>query len=317
MDLSKLIKDKSKVFEGTSNYLGIECVLNHIEIAEKHLSNGQGGEDYLFSDVVYRTNQAFEGALKEAYVVLTGEAAGRKTPNDIEKYLETNNLLKERVLELFSNYRKEWRNKSTHDYKLYFSEQEAFLAIVNIYAFFNILLDQMIGKHAKDKEEKEAKLFADKLKASSEMGFYEQVIFLLTSYCQETPKIQRGHAPRFLEAEVMGSLHGFLSAVAPDITIFSDQIIRIGNGRVLRPDLILEKGDEKVIVELKSPIMNPSAIRVSGREQLYTYMSAASINHGILFIPALSEGQEVVITKTEREVADVQQFITEIYGGKA
>jgi hypothetical protein len=46
-------------------------------------------------------------------------------------------------------------------------------------------------------------------------------------------------------------------------------------------------------------------------------MSAASINHGILFIPALSEGQEVVITKTEREVADVQQFITEIYGGKA
>ena len=59
MDLSKLIKDKSKVFEGTSNYLGIECVLNHIEIAEKHLSNGQGGEDYLFNDVVYRTNQAF------------------------------------------------------------------------------------------------------------------------------------------------------------------------------------------------------------------------------------------------------------------
>ena len=46
----------------------------------------------MFNDVVYRTNQAFEGALKEAYVVLTGEAAGRKTPNDIEKYLETNNF---------------------------------------------------------------------------------------------------------------------------------------------------------------------------------------------------------------------------------
>ncbi|HDZ9686318.1 TPA: hypothetical protein RU365_003365, partial [Vibrio cholerae] len=78
MDLAKLIKEKSEVFENTENYLGIECVLNHIDVAEKHLVNGRGGNDYLFNDVIYRANQAFEGALKEAYVVLTGESVGRK-----------------------------------------------------------------------------------------------------------------------------------------------------------------------------------------------------------------------------------------------
>ena len=41
MDLSKLIKDKSKVFEGTSNYPGIECVLNHIKIAKSTLAMGR------------------------------------------------------------------------------------------------------------------------------------------------------------------------------------------------------------------------------------------------------------------------------------
>ncbi|MBU2907796.1 GxxExxY protein [Vibrio splendidus] len=317
MDLAKLIKEKSEVFENTENYLGIECVLNHIDVAEKHLVNGRGGNDYLFNDVIYRANQAFEGALKEAYVVLTGESVGRKTPNDIEKYLENNDLLKERVLDLFSNYRKEWRNKSTHDYKLYFSEQEAFLAIVNIYAFFNILLDQMISKYAKDKEEKEAQAYVEELRSSSDLTLYEQAIVVLKAYCKELPKIQRGKEYRFLEAEVLGSLHGFFSAVAPDINLLVEPIFKIGNGRTLRPDLILEKNHEKVVLELKSPRANPGNFTNAGREQLLTYMRATNINQGILFIASLSESAEVNVCQRQHEKNGIKQYITEVFSNEA
>ncbi|MCD9479513.1 GxxExxY protein [Photobacterium phosphoreum] len=317
MDLAKLIKEKSEVFENTENYLGIQCVLNHIDVAEKHLLNGQGGNDYLFNDVIYRANQAFEGALKEAYVVLTGESVGRKTPNDIEKYLENNSLLKERVLDLFSNYRKEWRNKSTHDYKLYFSEQEAFLAIVHIYAFFNILLDQMISKYAKDKEEKEAQAYVEELRGSSDLTLYEQAITILKAYSKELPKIQRGKESRFLGAEVVGSLQGFFSAVAPDINLQVEPVLKISNGRTLRPDLILEKNNEKVVIELKAPRINPGRVRHTGRTQLLMYMRATNINQGILFIASLAESAEINVYQSQHETNGIKQDITEVFSNEA
>ena len=138
MDLLKLIKDKCDYFSDTENFQGLESVISHIEIAERHLEMGKMGDDYFFTDVIYRTNQAFEGSLKEAHGIFTGNKLKNVTPFKIEQYLEQNNLLKDRVLSLFTNYRTEWRNKSTHDYELYFTEQEAFLAIINICAFFNI-----------------------------------------------------------------------------------------------------------------------------------------------------------------------------------
>ena len=101
MDLVKLIKDKIKVFSQTEHFAGMESVISHIEIAERHLDQGKKGDDYLFNDVIYRTNQAFEGSLKEAYNVLANKSSDGKSPNEIEKYLESNNLLKERVLSLF------------------------------------------------------------------------------------------------------------------------------------------------------------------------------------------------------------------------
>ena len=126
MDLLKLLKDKAEYFSTSEQDRGISSVVSHIEIAERHYEGGKSGDDYLFNDVVYRSNQAFEGALKEAYRIITGRDSSRITPHKIEKYLEQNNVLKERVLQLFTNNRTEWRNKSTHDYNLYFSEQEAF-----------------------------------------------------------------------------------------------------------------------------------------------------------------------------------------------
>ncbi|GJQ50946.1 MAG: hypothetical protein HKUEN01_33320 [Candidatus Kuenenia stuttgartiensis] len=106
----------------------------------------KNGDNYLYNDVVYGCNQAFEGSLKEAYGIITGDDPNKIMPHQIEKYFEQNSVLRECVLTLFTNHRMAWRNKSTHDYKLYFSEHEAFLAIVNISEFIKILLDQMIEK---------------------------------------------------------------------------------------------------------------------------------------------------------------------------
>ena len=74
MDLLRLINDKCSYFSDTSAIQGLRSVILHIEMAERHFENGKKGDDYrLFTDVIYRSNQAYEGSLKEAYQVLTGK----------------------------------------------------------------------------------------------------------------------------------------------------------------------------------------------------------------------------------------------------
>ena len=107
MDLLESIREKLIFFSDTDHYLGLQSVVSHIEVAEHHLEMGRKSDDYYFTDVIYRTNQAFEGALKEAYVLLAKNGVKDKSPYQIEKYLESEKLLEERVLSLFSNYRME------------------------------------------------------------------------------------------------------------------------------------------------------------------------------------------------------------------
>lgn len=91
MDVISTIREKTGLFSGTDYYDGLEAVILHLEIAEKHQVRGKDfGEDYLFTDVVYRTNHAFEGALKEAYSLFAGKVSQQTTPHQIEKYFEAN-----------------------------------------------------------------------------------------------------------------------------------------------------------------------------------------------------------------------------------
>jgi hypothetical protein len=73
------------------------------------------GDETAFTDAIYRTNQAFEGSLKEAYRVLTGKNPLKLRPFDIETFFQEQRILRSRVLAQFSNYRTEWRNPATHD----------------------------------------------------------------------------------------------------------------------------------------------------------------------------------------------------------
>ena len=89
MDLVDTLRTKIDVL-GDGDYLpGLRAVLLHIETAFRHLSRGQAtDDDTAFTDAIYRTNQAFEGSVKEAYRVLAGHDPAKKRPYEIESYLE-------------------------------------------------------------------------------------------------------------------------------------------------------------------------------------------------------------------------------------
>jgi|ERR1044071_1006454 hypothetical protein len=128
-------------YEGTQ---GVRAAVRHIAAGERHLQRGRASaDDDSYNDVIYRTNQAFEGLLKEAYRLIVGPNASRLTPHEIEQHFATEKWLTERVLIAFQRYRKEWRNPSTHDHTLLFSEQEALLALVSVTAFAVVLIDQI------------------------------------------------------------------------------------------------------------------------------------------------------------------------------
>ncbi|MDO6687238.1 MULTISPECIES: hypothetical protein [unclassified Agarivorans] len=316
MDLLKLLKDKAEYFSTSEDDRGVSSVVTHIEIAERHYENGKSGDDYLFNDVIYRSNQAFEGALKEAYRIITGSNPNKITPHKIEKYFEENDVLKERVLQLFTNYRTEWRNKSTHDYKLYFSEQEAFLAIVNISAFINILLDQMAQKRAYDKEDNELKSSPPaKGTSSKNKPLIERVVELLISFSKEVPdKTSGSMIPRITEVELIGSLTAFLNNLAEDINVFSEySISRKQNGRNYYADFFLQRDAEKLIIEIKNPSHGVSRILSSGTEQLLNYLTASGVTDGVLYIPPLLKNEELEISRVSKIIGDITYNLVQIY----
>jgi len=207
-------------------------------------------------------------------------------------------------LSLFTNYRQNWRNKSTHDHTLFFSEQEAFLAIVSICAFFNILLDQMLEQLAFDTEKAEAEKASSLLPADyASMSLERQMLYLLTEVSKEIPKWASGATvPTIREYEVMGVIAGFLDFIDPSINVKSEYKINSKDGFRGVIDFFLEKEGESLIVEVKTPGYNPAQIRRAGREQLLKYLGAMDTRVGILYLPPVSTEHEMVVETEEIDI---------------
>jgi len=143
LDIFKSIKEQVKEIKKLSSKYSFEQIITHIERAELYYFEGiEKNDENFFTDVVYRTNQAFEGSLRQSYMVLadkTEKQTKSKRTFDIEEYFESNLIFNDRVLKLFENYRKEWRNKSSHDHKLFFNQSEAFLAVINVSSYVYVL----------------------------------------------------------------------------------------------------------------------------------------------------------------------------------
>jgi hypothetical protein len=295
MDILNIIREKISSLKQHGSFMGLEAVITHIETAERYLSRGkEEKDDNLYTDAIYRTNHAFEGILKEAYTVLTSKASTKITPYEIENYLVTSNVLKQRVMDLFTNYRREWRNPSTHDYNLFFSEQEAFLAIVNVSAFVNILLDQIIEQSNFQLERERTLNRAAEIKASIKdyhaRSLPDKISQLLIAFTQD---VSDSTLDGDTEAEVLGLLTGFVSSVDPTIHARSEEI-SLGSF-VLRPDVVLWQENESVILELK--LASPRGFDVErARHQLISYLTASpNINDGVLFFFPADKKETMIV----------------------
>lgn len=145
MDANKQISAKTNALLKLKPDADVASVLKHLDVAEKHFQRGTSSdEEDAFTDVVYRCNQVFEGIVKELYEVVSGSPAEKKTPAQIENFLIKEKSFTSRIINYLTTYRKEWRNTSTHDHKIDFNEQEAFVAISNVSTFCYVAIDHMI-----------------------------------------------------------------------------------------------------------------------------------------------------------------------------
>lgn len=286
MDLVDILRKKINVLEDGAYAPGLKAVLSHIETAFRHLSRGQDTEDdTAFADAIYRTNQAFEGSIKEAYRVLAGQDPARKRPYDIEQYLEQNNIFRNRVLKQLKIYRTEWRNPSAHDYKLDFDESEAFLAIASVSAFACLLLDQIAERLAFEKAQAEARARNANVAttpAKIQSGDLLAIVTeLLTEFCKvHVPTATSADRPS--ESQVIGTLHGFLSAAAPALQVETQAYLT--QEKLFRADLLVTRGTERLVIELKRTSARQNY--VGAVTQITHYLLIGKIQSGVvLFLP--------------------------------
>ncbi|MDN3494206.1 hypothetical protein [Winogradskyella bathintestinalis] len=267
--------------EGHSSYL--DLIHNHLSRAQFYLQEAEKDEHFN-NDVVYRTNQAYEGALKEAYKVLVGKTTKeveRATPFKIETYLKKNNIFKNRVLQLFENYRSEWRNESTHDYKFVVDGTEAFLALMNVSSFVYLLLNEIQERTAynKELEKLENNKNNDKIEEIFEKEdepFAEKLLKILNKFYLET----EDENSELKEFEIIGKMSAFLEKSSDKIKVYREPNYKIG-GIQIRPDFVLDYEQQKVIIEVKRNLID-GRIKID-IDQLASYLTVTGLKNGILY----------------------------------
>lgn len=283
MDLISIIREKLDGIEDGDHTSGLKAVLVHVVTATAHLQRGQDTSDETaFTDAIYRTNQAFEGSLKEAYRVLAEKKPEKKTPYQIEEYLTEKSVFRSRVLSQLTNYRTEWRNPSTHDHKLDFDSSEAFLAIVSVCAFANLLLDQVIEKLAHDRSKAAADAENERLTKLLKTYKDDLPLFVghaVTEFMREHHPTHDG--PRLREAELLGALSGFLESTVTDSSATLEyQLTERGHQRA---DILLQRDGEHLLIELKGMRYSNHLLR-AGLDQLDRYMDLSGYSQGVLIL---------------------------------
>jgi hypothetical protein len=233
-------------------------------------------DETAFTDAIYRTNQAFEGSLKEAYRVLAEKSPTKVRPYDIEQHFQHEGALRARVLEQLTIYRTNWRNPSTHDYVLDFDEDEALLAIVSVCAFAIVLIDQ-ISERLSFKQA-QATAATSKVRVRRRQPLVRRITALVQQFAAE---FNKNEAQRFnvREAELAGALGGFLSSTAPEI---QTQLGPPLSGDVPHgPDLLVSKGDEQIILEIKRTKPSQANIQLAIQQVSY-YMASTGIKQSII-----------------------------------
>lgn len=289
MDLVEILRQRIDALPAGEYSLGLNAVLQHIRVAVGHHLRGQSGyEESAYTDAIYRTNQAFEGSLKEAFRVLAGRDPDRVTPAKIEEHFQAQGSLRERVLEQFAYYRTRWRNPSTHDYRLDFSEDEALLAIVYVCAFAIVLVDQIIERVSF--EAAASTVEPECSNPESALPLVERLASALLRFRFDHNRRVSAAPPR--ESEIVGALAGYVRGVLPDVAGEADY--RIPGDAQFMVDLIFTSDGDHVIVEVKRGQNRLRSILDDGVAQLETYLGLSQAKNGILYLFPLRNEDELV-----------------------
>jgi len=301
-DLIEILKIRVQAVPAGGHSDGLRSVLRHIEAAAARLERGWTTPDETeFNDTIYRTNQAFEGSLKEAYRVLAGKDPSKTTPHDVEQYLEKKNHLRPRVLKGLRNYRTLWRNPSTHDYNLVFDEDEALLAIVSVCAFAIVLIDQIVERLSFNAARSAA---AAEPTTESSDPLVKQVVALLRQFAN-TSKTSSTKVAGLRAAELNGAIAGFLSAGLPKAEVLNE--VPFG-ASFQSADVVVRQAQRKVLIEIKQVKFWRSVVERT-LPQVVSFMRAAKIKDGILYFDPGSEEAELDIEERELFTDEGRVFI--------
>lgn len=312
MDIQDILETKIKGLPQGTHTNGLRAVKAHIDAAIRHFSRGQSEPDEaLFTDVIFRCNQAFEGSIKEAYRVLAGRDPARERPYDIEQFLSGSNLLRRKVLDQFTRYRQEWRNPAAHDYTLDFDEDEALLAIVTVTVFAIVLSDQIDGRLA----------FVASAAATSPEPItnLEENLSLAQLVAQRVLTFARSHVDPVGTTKsashdyyrLEGALAGYLSSdlsTLPNITV--EQNKRFSSREA---DIVVSRADEKIVIELKrvTARSSPRAVAAHGVTQAALYLHEPNVTAAVVLVYSLDErGYE--ISPASGALFDKVQVITPV-----
>lgn len=315
MDILKSLEDQVRYIKSISVHLNLDAILTHIKRAEYLYKKGKDKDDKdYFTDVVYRTNQAFEGSLRQAYLVLTNQYKNQKdkkpkTIFQIETYLENNTGLNERVLQYFTIYRQEWRNKSTHDFRLFFDEKEAFLAIVNVSAYVYVLFEQIIEELSYRYEEEKLRAKTkikdrvNEILSDDETEVNEKIVGLIYEYSYFNDLDSD-----FNENEIIGQFSAFLEFSSDRISVERNKLFQFDDG-IIEIDLFVTLDNEKFVIEIKNGQIRE---KESIHRQLVNYMANIDVNHGILWFPHKVDRRKIRMTKQTEYVLDDEVYIISV-----
>ncbi len=289
MNSLNYIQKKLNLIQDRSIIANINIILNHLSVAESHFANGiQKNDDNFFNDVIYRTNQAYEGILRLAYTSILKKSDKNKNNKEIEEILLKENIINERTKNYLSLYRDDFRNRSSHDYKIYFTESDAYLAINNVNGFLYTLVNQLLIYDAyllMQQKNEEINAIAKKI-FKEDINFLDHVTKAILSFPRVYYKNPKGNS---LENEfyTIGELEAYLNKINPEWNVVSCQsstpeINSDGiQGEIVRADLIIDSGSEKVIIEICSePILS---FRNNFIKNMKKYLKIFNAKYGLIF----------------------------------
>lgn len=282
MDVLQILRSKVESVDPGPHSLGLAAVLTHVTVAVRHLARGQETkDDSAYTDAVYRCNQAFEGSIKEAYRVLAEKDPENVRPFDIENYLESKKVFRSRVLALFSHYRKEWRNPSTHDYTLTFTESEAFVAITSVASFSTVLCDEILLRLSFRRAQNDPELLAFSAAIvagrKSEPPVWQVAHALVELGSRFTNEPQDAASS---ESQFIGLLAGMLSSGEHGYDVLTEEKLGIDSRH--RPDILIRTGTEDLALEIKRARPSKTAIEGAIR-QVEVYLVALGLKNGLVF----------------------------------